>query len=496
MTDLANLAGAIDAAAESGDEARLRHLGDECTQRLRTATGEERVLLRYYQSNTYAGVILSKYADAAYVWSWEQPDGVQNALLLRHAIKDPAFRDINPIVASQIRTNLANRLNNLGRPVAANEHWLAALETTPGLAKAHASRGQALGSYAGTLYDAGQKPLLLDAALSAFDEALHEDALWESGDRDSVAPSMIAHREQLATYLESIEYDRDFDLNRWTLGSTEEEQDYRQWCLKERLFLNPLNDAYRETVAATDVLHLPDHVYRIGEAPRFPAYFNLMKQEYVSARYRLYSAMHFEEPRFLMRDVLILDSGDGQSMGHYTEDLRSAFRSSYALFDKVGLFLNDYFRVGLPPRNVTFRRIWSEKGSGLPYAVRPVFDNRPNAPLRGLFFLSKDLFDKDFLDVAEPDAGDLARLRHRLEHRFVSFQDPVTHKNTETHEFVSIEDFTRKTLRLLKMAREALIYLSLAMHQEETLRRQKPENDGTLVAQFTPTRSDRIRRSG
>ena len=183
-------------------------------------------------------------------------------------------------------------------------------------------------------------------------------------------------------------------------------------------------------------------------------------------------------------------------MGHYTEDLRSAFRSSYALFDKIGLFLNDYFGVGLPPRDVKFRRIWLEKGSRETYTIRSVFDNRPNWPLRGLFFLSKDMFDKDFLDVAEPDAGDLARLRHQLEHRFLSFQDPVTHESTETHEFISIEDFTKKTLRLLKMAREALIYVSLAMHREEALRRQKSENDGTLVAQFTPTRSDRIRKSG
>lgn len=496
MTELADLGRAIDSSADIGDEARLQELSDECRNRLSTATGEERVLLHYYRANAYAGIISCKYGDTDYVWSWEQPDGVENALSLRHAIAEPAFREVDPIRASQIRTNLANRLNNLGRPVAATEHWLAALQTTPRFAKAHANRAQALAFYAGTLYDSGHERLLLDAALTSFGEALDEDAVWESGDRASVAPDLVTRSAQIAAYLQRAGYERDVDLNRWPLGSTKQERQYRAWCLKERLFLNPLNDAYTDAVAATDVLHLPDHKYDIEEEPRFPAYFNLMKQEYVSARYRLFSAIHSEEPAFVMRDVLILDSGDGQSMGHYTEDLRSSFRSSYALFDKIAVFLNDYFQVGLPPRDVTFRRIWSEKSSGLTYAIRPAFDNCPNWPLRGLFFLSKDLFDTEFLDVAEPDARDLARLRQQLEHRFLSFQDSLTHESTETHRFISIEEFTKKTLRLLKMAREALIYVSLAMHREETLRGQKSKNDGTLMAQFTPTRSDRIRKSG
>ena len=50
----------------------------------------------------------------------------------------------------------------------------------------------------------------------------------------------------------------------------------------------------------------------------------------------------------------MLDNGEGQALGHYTEDLRSAFRSAYAIFDKVGLFLNDYFQIGLEPGKVSF----------------------------------------------------------------------------------------------------------------------------------------------
>ena len=260
------------------------------------------------------------------------------------------------------------------------------LETEPRFAKALASRAQGIAFYASTLYDYAHTSILLAAARSLFDDALDKDALWESQDRDSIAPSLIEERKQISDHLIRVAYDEKFNLNQWPLGATEEERSYRRWCLRERLFLNPLNEGYTDSVAATDVLHLPSHTYRIEEAPRFPAYYNLMKQEYISARYRLYRASHEDDPGFLMRDVLMLDRGEGQALGHYTEDLRSAFRSAYAIFDKVGLFLNDYFQIGLEPRKVSFRRVWSERPNSPVFEIRRMFKGHRNWPLMGLYF--------------------------------------------------------------------------------------------------------------
>ena len=101
-----------------------------------------------------------------------------------------------------------------------------------------------------------------------------------------------ATKRHLHHALERNGYDEGFDRNQRSLGSTGEGRSYRRWCLLERLFLNPLNEAFTDTVAATDVLHLPNHSYKFPESPRFSTYFNLLKQEYVSARYRLYLAIH------------------------------------------------------------------------------------------------------------------------------------------------------------------------------------------------------------
>ena len=354
------------------------------------------------------------------------------------------------------------------------------MKCNPLFAKALAGQAQDIAFYATQVYDNGHIPLLLAAARSLFDAALDETAFWESDDRDSVASRLLEECNRIADYLRRNDYDESYDFDRWSLGDTEEERTYRRWCLRERLFLNPLNDAYTKSVAATDVLHLPSHTYRIDESPRFPAYFNLLKQEYVSARYRLYRAIYEQGPEFSMRDVLLLDSGEGQILGHYTEDLRASFRSAYAIFDKVGLFLNDYFGLEIDPGKVTFRNVWFENSKQPTSEIRSKFKGHQNWPLRGLYFLSKDLFDRDFEEVAQPDAVKLSQLRNLAEHRFLSFQNFVTEQSTDTHQFISIDEFEGKALRLLKMAREALMYLSLAMHREEKLREQADSDNRTL----------------
>lgn len=487
------LALAIDAASAAGDEELLRQFGKECERRLVSALGMDRVLLNYFHSNTYAAIITAKRDDGNYAWSWEQPDSVQNVLALRRAIIEPTFDNCDSIRICQIRTNLANRLNSLGRPIAANEQWLKVQESVPHFAKALANRGQAICHLAQCLYDQGHTPLMLAAARSLYDTALDEEAFWESDDRTLHAPRLSEELRQLTSYLEEIGYDENSDLSRWSLGATEEERAYRRWCLRKRLFLNPLNETYTCSVAATDVLHLPSHTYSLEKEPRFPAYYNLLKQEYISSRYRLYRAIHEDEPEFLMRDVLMLDSGEGQALGHYTEDLRAAFRSAYSIFDKIGLFLNDYFGIGLDPRRVTFHTIWFEKPNNTA-TLRPVFKESRNWILRGLFFLSKDLFHETLKEVAEPDAANLARLRQQVEHRFLSFQHLPEGEGTETHWMLSADAFQDKTLRLLKMAREALIYLSLAMHLEETRREEASKKEEMFRISLNARRMDFFKR--
>ena len=163
VQSLDDLAHAIDTASDAGDETSIRRLGDVCEDRLSTAEGVDRVRLLYYRSNTFSSIIAIKGNDPEYIWSWNQPEGVENILLLRRAIGEPSFTDTNSVLARQIRTNLANRLHAIGRPVAANEERLRVLRRDPLFAKALAGQARGIAFYATQVYDNGHIPLLLAA---------------------------------------------------------------------------------------------------------------------------------------------------------------------------------------------------------------------------------------------------------------------------------------------------------------------------------------------
>jgi hypothetical protein len=102
---------------------------------------------------------------------------------------------------------------------------------------------------------------------------------------------------------------------------------------------------------------------------------------------------------------------------------------------------------------------------------------------RGLFWLSKDFFDPELKASAEPDAQELYDIRNRLEHSYLKIIEMTPREPRKDDPFhdrlafsVQRDDFIRKTLRLMKLARAALIYLVLGMHGEEERRKAEKGN--------------------
>ena len=156
--------------------------------------------------------------------------------------------------------------------------------------------------------------------------------------------------------------------------------------------------------------------------------------------------------------------------------------------------------MGIPEKQVSFRGIWREKPGG---PIRTQFDASENWPLRGLYWLSKDFFEASFAEVIEPDARALNELRNHLEHKYVKihviliprlaagedatdlFFDDLAHS-------LSREDLERRSLRVLKLARSALIYLSLGMHHEERRKRSATNSAiGPAVMALDPLQDQR-----
>jgi hypothetical protein len=159
---------------------------------------------------------------------------------------------------------------------------------------------------------------------------------------------------------------------------------------------------------------------------------------------------------------------------------------AYSIFDKIAFFLNRYPSLDIPHRQVSFRSIWRTGATGL---IREVFEQSENWPLRGLYWLSKDLFEEEMRDSTDPEARALSQMRNHLEHKYLKVYElraPIAPETPEADPFyddlaysVSRPQLAQSTFRLLGMARAALIHLSLGMHREER-RRNEARGEDTL----------------
>lgn len=466
----------------------LRHIVSLADTIQRSAATEmDQTLFDYYLGNAWNGLKCLRGPHTGGSWDWEQNEIENEFICLRRAIRSPGFASLPLVRRTQIFTNLANCLNTTGRFVEAIETWDGALALDEHFGMARANRAIGLWHYAQALYDPSHAAILASHAWHQLDPSgLHG---LEPGSEASFA----ATRRNIASVLSEEHRSRATTLlaQEAPLGDESMERGYRKWCLAERLFLNPLNDLGDYSIASRDVLTPPSIVTPIGTGPRYHGFFNQIKQEYCSARWLFYESRTQEGPHFADREVLIYNTLDYPSYSVATEKLKLAFRSLYSLFDKVAYFLNAYMALKIPERRISFRGIWyvaQTKHSG----IRPEFASLGNWPLRGLYWVGKDLFETrtEFRATIDPDAERLADIRNHLEHKYLKLHlpmwtgpvEPVSPSPLGDDLAVSLhrDDFERITMRLMRLIRAALIYLVLGVRAEE-IARSKTQSPGSVI---------------
>jgi len=196
---------AIDEAIDNLDLDKLLTSIELCSTYLESAIETESPLLLYFKANAYSGLVQAKY-EAEYAWSWSQDEAIQELLNLRLAINDPYFEKLNIVRQCQIRTNLANRLNSLGRSVEAIEHWDKVLSAFPTFAMALGNRAYGLNNYSRWLYDYTHRSILLSEASKGFGEAIDKEAFWDSGEDETIKAAFENRREEIENYLDNVSY--------------------------------------------------------------------------------------------------------------------------------------------------------------------------------------------------------------------------------------------------------------------------------------------------
>jgi hypothetical protein len=167
-----------------------------------------------------------------------------------------------------------------------------------------------------------------------------------------------------------------------------------------------------------------------------------------------------------------MDTLDYSVYSYNVEKVKISFKTFYSILDKIGLLLNEYLNLNFKPEKVSFRRIWYEYDqNGKPININKKIVSTQNWAFRGLYWLSKDLYEKDlnFLSSIEPDANEIARIRNYIEHKSFKVVEIGENKIVDKQMTFLIErkSFELKTIKLMQLVRAGIIYLSLGLNIEE-----------------------------
>lgn len=393
-----------------------------------------------------------------------------------HEYTDDKYRPYVLGLKEILYTNYANALDYCGRKIAAIEQYKKVLSFHSNFGMALGNLGRVYRHYGMLEYDDSHRELFdyfayqyLNKAINCNDPNTHDAAkkCFEST-KEVYSPEYV--KDVLTAPLSFNQY----------IYNNPAELTYREWCLKNVLFLNTLNDLpVSELCFAGDIIQLPNMIVGIHDKPIFHGMFSQLKQEYIYARYTYYSTLNSaDEPHFADKETYIIAHTDYAQYSIRLEKLKTAFKTLYGMFDKIAFFLEHYFDLGIKERDINFRSIWQDStGFGKKrYHYKHTLDLNQNFALSSLYWISKDFFEK-FEDSPNPELKRIKDIRDSLEHKYVKINDAFFEDRIEKYGdglalYVSDEELYDVTLRLLKILREAIINLSLCVNIAESPKRE------------------------
>ena len=394
-----------------------------------------------------------------------------------------------------IYVNLGNSFSHYGRTINAIKYydkaialkfWHKNVVNHLNYFMALINKAKALEDYSNLDYDDGHKEYFIKFAYKLYKEAL---TLFEKNKNiyyiDLSIVNEILKRVHFYNKFEGIEDIEYFET--YEIKFSKNENEYIKWCLSNKFFLNSMNDLGNYYISTYDPLNLPNLITKIDEGfPKTITNFNQIKQEFITFRHLLFEGLHEKTPKYYDKETSITDDYDYNLYDINIEKIKIAFRGFYSIFDKIAYFLNEYFNIEIQENQIDFRKIWFNKER----KINNKFNELNNLALRGLYLISKDLFfnnndeqSKKFIEVLEPEAQAINDIRNHLEHKFISIKivksDLLDEKERKRNFSITEDELKEKTIHLAQLAREAIIYLSFAIHNEEKKKTNK-ENTATI----------------
>jgi hypothetical protein len=438
----------------------------------------------YLIANAYNGIRKIKHKkNINQIWSLEQEEVFKEIYFLRKAIKQEDFNSIGLELNLGIYVNLGNSFSHYGRTINAIKYydkaialkfWHKNVVNHLNYFMALINKAKALEDYSNLDYDDGHKEYFIKFAYKLYKEAL---TLFEKNKNiyyiDLSIVNEILKRVHFYNKFEGIEDIEYFET--YEIKFSKNENEYKKWCLSNKFFLNSMNDLGNYDISTYDPLNLPNLITKIDEGfPKTITNFNQIKQEFITFRHLLFEGLHEKTPKYYDKETSITYDYDYNLYDINIEKIKITFRGFYSIFDKIAYFLNEYYDLYMNEKNIYFSNIWYEYNKREKIGIKNILNKSENLALRGLYLISKDLFDdkqKEFFEVLEPEAQAINDIRNHLEHKFISIKlfnsEFLNNEDRKRNFSISQDELEEKTIHLAQLVREAIIYLSFAVNIEE-----------------------------
>lgn len=367
-----------------------------------------------------------------------------------------------------VYTNYANGLDACGRVIEALRIYRKAIALNSNFGMAIGNYGRALKFYANLVNDIGHSNDLhcfayqaIKRAVRIQDPNMHEDAV-------AYFNKVISEYEKLPEkeYLEAT-----IAFDGYNLGE-DEERKYRLWCLNNHLFLNPLNDLIEtESAFAHDPLTITQYTEYVNrdeldlksnnEPPKWFSMLNQLKEEYIFARFLCYEGIEKKrELHYADKEVkLSLSSYDYINYSIRLEQLKTAFKNLFSMFDQIAFVINEFWNLGFGERQADAAHVFTCK-------------NYPadNVALEALLWGYCEFCER-YGNADSPSEKEIKTLRNALEHKFLKVHEYSYNGKLEIKDdkfyHISEEELQKQTIHIMELAREWIMELVYAIGIEE-----------------------------
>lgn len=385
----------------------------------------------------------------------------------RHAIK---YSNDSPVdLKKMIWTNYANCLDTLGRGMDALFAYEEVLKIDPTFSMAIANKAIAMVTFA----DASgiYREAIYNNAYKMLKSVQNKKDLISIGGRYAKY-RIDAEIKKIEALMDEKTLSKDFSHNPYDLSQLSAfEKFYVEFCIKNGLFLNlHIHEDICEASITDPVfirLLLPTNdkttFFKLAKT------INQIKEDYAIARLLLVqSQFKTNDLDNISQKTTFVNTQDSSMSNIYLGLLKSAFKEAYNILDKIARFVNEYFLLGIPPKNniyITSKELWMDKISKKNWKLKLEVLESNNPSLYALYDMSLDL---------NPQTGyytNLRTMRNKLVHEKLIIHGPEWNGKEDDYN-ISYEKMILRTIRLLKIVKSAIIYLINAVNIEERKKRQ------------------------